>query len=52
MKQIAIWKRPAKHIERQVPWHKKIKLYGIDDDMSFITPDKYDVSNFEEIIKE
>lgn len=31
---------------------RKIKLYGIDDDMLFITPDKYDVSNFEEIIKE
>lgn len=31
---------------------RKIKLYGIDDDMPFITPDKYDVSNFEEIIKE
>ena len=31
---------------------RKIKLYGIDDDMPFITPDKYDFSNFEEIIKE
>lgn len=30
---------------------RKIKLYGIDDDMLFITPDKYDVSNFMQIIE-
>ena len=28
---------------------RKIKLYGIDDDMLFITPDKYDVANFESL---